>query len=151
MPSLSLGNCNECRASIVRASIFPEGRKIASRDIRERRVKIFVAIFRSLVVRVTFYVLRLRASVNSLASREGEKERRGREREANARSVHFFRPTRPGIVGRRSVNRAGRSSWRKQKRQGSSPAEGGSKKNNSRLQRGDKTLDASYSRIQPRI
>lgn len=64
----------------VRASIFPEGCKIASRDIRERRVKIFVAISRSLVVRMTFYVLRLRASVNSFEFGEGEKERKGRER-----------------------------------------------------------------------
>lgn len=107
----------------VRASIFPEGRKIASRDIRERRVKIFVAISRSLVVRMTFYVLRLRAFVNSLASREGEKERRGRgEGERGKRETRpFFSPNETGIVGRRSVNRAGRSSWRKQKRQGGPP------------------------------
>lgn len=74
----------------VRASIFPEGRKIASRGTQERRVKIFVAISRYIVVRMAFYALRLRASVNSLASREGERREREAERGESARSRPFF-------------------------------------------------------------
>lgn len=72
----------------------------------------------------------LRAAVTRL--RKFARVQRGRERNKREIRPFFFSSNETEIVGRRSVNRASRSSWRKQKRRGLTPAEGPTlQKNNS--------------------